>query len=337
MSWFTRLLATVGTKPPEERIVLTLCLLSALALFPFAIARLVSADFGIAAIDFLGACASLVMVGYIMRTGKVKGPGLCMVLVSVSGIVVVVNIQGASEAYFLYPVILWTFFLVTPKLALVIGFVAIALTAPVMLNQMEGFTFAKFVVSMLGCILFAYTFSTMRNSQRDELVQLSTKDGLTGAGNRRALDEKMQESILSHGRQSMNVSLLLLDLDNFKEINDQHGHLIGDQILISVTEIIQSRIRATDGLFRYGGDEFVILANGADLSTAIRLAEDIRERVESFFPTSNDTIHNAKVSLSLGIAQYVDGQNSEQWLEIADQALLQAKRDGRNRVLAAAT
>lgn len=331
MSWFTRLIAIVVQKSAEERIVLTLCMLSFVALVPFVIARFISADFVIAAIDFMGAAASLLMVVYIMRTGKVKGPGLCMSLVSVCGVVVIVNIQGTAEVHFLYPVILWSFFLVTPNLALIIGLFAIVFTAPVMFNQMEGFTLAKFVMSMLGCIVFAYTFSTLRNSQRDELVHLSTKDGLTGAGNRRALDEKILESILSFGRRKANFSLLLLDLDNFKKINDQLGHLMGDQILVSITEIIQSRIRATDTLFRYGGDEFVILANGADLATAMRLAEDIRARVEN-----NDFIHDAKISLSLGVAQYVEGQNSEQWLEIADQALLKAKREGRNRVLAAA-
>lgn len=316
--------------PAEERIVIILCLLSFLALTPFAIMRFVLGDYTIAAVDFFGVIAVLLIVTYILRTGKTKLPGLILSVVSLSGVILITKIQGNGDVSFLYPTILWTFFLVTPRVALVLALVVLAIITPSIHQHSDSFAFSKFVFSMLGCMLFAYTFSTLRNRQRDELILLSSKDGLTGAGNRRALDEKLAQSIIAYGRNKTDICLLILDLDNFKIINDKLGHGMGDHILRSITEIIQVRIRATDNLYRYGGDEFVILTTGADLLTAMSLAEDIRARVEN-----DGMIHDSKVSLSLGVAQYLEGQSVKQWLEAADTALLKAKREGRNKVFAA--
>ena len=292
--------------------------------------RFFRADYLIGSVDLFGAIASFLTVVYVLRTGKVQLPGIFLSIISVAGVMLIIRMQGDGDVNFLYPVILWTFFLVSPSIALGLGLVALALTAPMVQSQLDSFAFSKFVFSMLGCVFFAYTFATLRNRQRDELIMLSSKDGLTGAGNRRALDERIDQSITAFGRNRTDICLLILDLDNFKIINDKLGHGMGDHILRSITSIIQSRIRATDGLYRYGGDEFVIVTSGADLLTAMSLAEDIRSRVEN-----NGMIHDSKVSLSLGVAQYIEGQSAKQWLECADTALLQAKSEGRNKVLAA--
>ena len=100
---------------------------------------------------------------------KIKIPGLIMSIISVLGVVIIIRMQGSGDVNPLYPVILWSFFLVTPNTALAIGILAMALTAPLVMGQMDSFIFAKFVSSMLGCMLFAYTFATLRNRQRDEL------------------------------------------------------------------------------------------------------------------------------------------------------------------------
>jgi diguanylate cyclase (GGDEF)-like protein len=320
----------VVERPPEERIVLTLCLIGIVALAPFAVMRFARADYIIGFIDLLGAIVAFVMVAYVLRTGKIKIPGLIMSIASVLGVVFVTRMQGNGDVNLLYPAILWSFFMVTPNTALAFGILAMTLTAPFLMDQMDSFVFAKFVASIFACMLFAYTFATLRNRQRDALIMLSTKDGLTGVGNRRALDEKMAESIDAYGRNKTAVCLLILDIDKFKVINDKLGHGMGDHILKSITNIIQARIRATDNLYRYGGDEFVILTTGADMLTAMGLAEDIRAKVES-----NGLIHDSHVSLSLGVAQYVEGQSAKHWLECADTALLKAKREGRNKVFAA--
>ncbi len=188
--------------------------------------------------------------------------------------------------------------------------------------------FVNFVVSILGCSFIAYVFASIRNRQRDQLLHLSTKDELTGVGNRRALNEKLDELIRINKRNKSNISLLLLDLDNFKQVNDREGHDAGDQILISVADAIQTRIRASDSLFRYGGDEFVVVVSDADSSVAIGIAEDFRALVEA-----NEAMTGSMVSISLGVAQFAVDETAQEWFRRADEALFDAKRAGRNQVL----
>lgn len=138
---------------------------------------------------------------------------------------------------------------------------------------------AAFFLSVLGCILFAYAFANQRNRQRDLLMQLSTEDPLTGAGNRRALHKKLGQLVASHRRTAEPMCAILLDLDNFEIINDKKGHATGDEVLRNVADTITARIRLTDGLYRSGGDEFVVLATSATGVTAITLAEEIRELI----------------------------------------------------------
>jgi diguanylate cyclase (GGDEF)-like protein len=123
------------------------------------------------------------------------------------------------------------------------------------------------------------------------------------------------------------MSLLLLDLDRFKQINDSAGHAVGDGLLVRVTDIVRDRIRSTDMLFRYGGDEFIVYVDGADLETAANLAEDIRALVEADL-----SISGRQLSISLGVAEYCRDEDQAAWIERADHALFESKRQGRNRV-----
>jgi len=184
-------------------------------------------------------------------------------------------------------------------------------------------------LSIFGCVLFTYAFASQRNQQRDQLLQYSTKDSLTGAGNRRAMDKQLIEAIQRFERSDQPMSLIILDLDEFKNINDTAGHAVGDQLLKRVTDIVLARIRVTDKLFRYGGDEFVVVADPADLATAARLAEDLRALVEA-----DRGITGWQLSISLGVAEYVRGEPQESWLKRADEALFASKRQGRNQVVA---
>jgi diguanylate cyclase (GGDEF)-like protein len=312
----------------EEKMILIICGVSAATLLPFAILRLLLGDYLIGLLDSIGLLAAIGLASYVYRVREVEMAGILLSLLAISGMVLHIYIKGISEVYFLYPLMVATYFVVKPAYALALSLLALAILLPVTWVQFDGLAFAKVYLSILGCILFTYAFASQRNEQRDLLLQYSTKDSLTGAGNRRAMDKHLIEAIQRFERSDQPMSLIILDLDEFKNINDTAGHALGDQLLKRVTDIVLARIRITDKLFRYGGDEFVVLADPADLATAARLAEDLRALVEA-----DQAVTGWQLSISLGVAEYVRGEPQESWLSRADEALLVSKRQGRNQVV----
>lgn len=163
----------------------------------------------------------------------------------------------------------------------------------------------------------------------DELKRLATTDALTGAGNRRHFQQVVEIEMAQARRHLIPLSLILFDVDHFKRINDNHGHQVGDQVLVSLVSLAQSRLRVGDLLARWGGEEFVILLPYASLTDAERLAERMRALFEQH------TIAVAgRVTASFGVAQLSLGEVQDEWLKRADSALYEAKTAGRNRVRA---
>ncbi|QUE90727.1 diguanylate cyclase [Pseudomonas sp. SCA2728.1_7] len=162
-----------------------------------------------------------------------------------------------------------------------------------------------------------------------ELLSLATHDSLTGVYNRRRFDEKLTEYTLLFRRTGRPFSLLLIDADHFKRINDTHGHAVGDEVLQQLAQLIQSSLRTTDFVARYGGEEFaVLLPEIVQPDTPEVVAEKIRAAVaEADFPA----VGNVTVSIGVGLADPADNNHSA-LIKRADQQLYQAKAAGRNQV-----
>ena len=163
-------------------------------------------------------------------------------------------------------------------------------------------------------------------------LQSAFLDSLTGVKNRTAFDSNFSREIELNHRNNTDLSLIVMDIDFFKRINDQYGHAVGDLVLKQVAETVEQTIRSSDALYRYGGEEFVVVLNGTDMAGANLLAERIRENVENL---RIDSLKELRITLSLGIS-LMHGQDTNQTLfERADGALYEAKSSGRNRVIAA--
>lgn len=156
------------------------------------------------------------------------------------------------------------------------------------------------------------------------------KDPLTGVNNRSTLNETLRREIELARRQQRPLSLIVLDIDHFKRINDTLGHSAGDCVIKGLAERITACIRSCDMLFRYGGEEFVVVLSNTDLDGAALLAERIRKAVEKVPYICNDT--RLITTVSLGVAQLGEGENESKLFARADQALYQAKSAGRNCV-----
>ena len=166
-----------------------------------------------------------------------------------------------------------------------------------------------------------------------DALELAQKDPLTGICNRAALDELMQRELSHSHRQGSSFALIILDIDHFKAVNDQYGHIIGDCALKAVANMVAKCKRDGDLLFRYGGEEFVVLMRDTGMEGAGLLAERIRSYIEAHPCSCLGADLNIRVSVGVSVLQKNDSPVS--LFARADQALYSAKRQGRNQVCVA--
>jgi len=168
---------------------------------------------------------------------------------------------------------------------------------------------------------------------QNELKRLASTDSMTHLYNRRHFIQLSNQTIALARREKRKISLVMLDIDKFKNINDTYGHQTGDEVIVSLSDILKENSRKSDIVCRYGGEEFVLLLPDANLDRAYTVAEKIREKAERFCleTESNKQLH---FTVSLGISELsLEAENSlESALKKADDALYRAKESGRNRV-----
>ncbi|HSL82999.1 MAG TPA: diguanylate cyclase [Thermoanaerobaculia bacterium] len=167
------------------------------------------------------------------------------------------------------------------------------------------------------------------------LREQALHDDLTGLCNRRHLEERLDQELRRARRSGTPLAVLLLDLDRFKQVNDQHGHAAGDLLLARFARLLQETVRADDVVARYGGEEFTVVLPGAGPREAQRVAEKVRRRTQRLSLEVGER-RLGTVTVSVGVAWRPEcGESSEELLEAADRALYRAKGEGRNRVVAA--
>jgi diguanylate cyclase (GGDEF)-like protein len=180
--------------------------------------------------------------------------------------------------------------------------------------------------SLLSALLYP-----MRNALLYRAAtQSALRDPLTDTGNRIAMDQTLQREIEMSRRHSQPLSLLMLDIDHFKQINDTYGHSAGDEVLKAVATSIKSQLRNVDMVFRFGGEEFMILLSNTSREAAAMVGERLR-----FAAQAQDYVAEGKtieLTVSLGCSTLLPGESAESLLRRADSALYVAKREGRNRL-----
>lgn len=188
------------------------------------------------------------------------------------------------------------------------------------------------IIAMAVILILFYIYNRFKDYLgKEHLFSLASRDGLTGLKNRRSLnvilDEVLNNSIRHKSRK---LSILMCDIDNFKKLNDTHGHQAGDMILKSFAKIMRSKCRQSDIVARYGGEEFLIIFPGVPAKNALRAAESIRKAIsEENFVFKGQSY---STSMSMGLAEYTKEKTKEELIEKADQALYRAKKEGKNRV-----
>lgn len=177
--------------------------------------------------------------------------------------------------------------------------------------------------------IIGYTAIRLDITDKKRIEELSQQDPLTKLSNRLKLDAVASKEIERSLRYQVGLSIILLDIDHFKHVNDTYGHLVGDKTLIELSKILINRARNTDIVGRWGGEEFLIVCPETDLAEALTLAEDLRQSIsEHIFPVIKHC------TCSFGVSTFTDIDNYETLLKKADEALYKAKASGRNQVRA---
>jgi diguanylate cyclase (GGDEF)-like protein len=199
--------------------------------------------------------------------------------------------------------------------------------------ELVGDSFGK-EERMNAASLAAHAVVALENARLHGLVERQALvDGLTGLANRRAASDAVHAEAVRAERLETPLSVVLADLDGFKDVNDEHGHAVGDAVLRVFAEVLRETLRESDIAGRWGGEEFLLLLPGADEEGAAQLAERVRVALADH---SIPGVPGLRVTASFGVAQYVGDANTEQLVAAADDALYRAKRGGKDRVERAA-
>lgn len=182
-------------------------------------------------------------------------------------------------------------------------------------------------------MVFAIGHIGMGSAATDRVQALADTDALTGLPNRRHVLSRLNVLLRDGRLRARPIALMFLDLDHFKQLNDRHGHGVGDDALCATARALENGLRDQDLLGRYGGEEFVIALPGSDRETAVAVAEGLRLAVAQIALPEADA--GLTITASIGLVMRMPGEQAESLLERADHAMYQAKAQGRNRVMSA--
>jgi diguanylate cyclase (GGDEF)-like protein len=204
---------------------------------------------------------------------------------------------------------------------------SIVILVPVAFYTTDTATAARFAATyFMVCVLGDVVVRLMDEAHQQQAL-LTITDPLTGALNRRSMIYQLKDAAAGCRRGLGTAALLTIDIDHFKNINDTYGHQVGDDTLKAVVGALTQRKRELDKLFRTGGEEFIMLIRNLDKKGSIAFAESLRAAVEQ-----TDITHGQRVTVSIGVADYILDESVDDWIRRADDQMYLAKRHGRNRV-----
>jgi diguanylate cyclase (GGDEF)-like protein len=199
----------------------------------------------------------------------------------------------------------------------------------ILLILKEGKELSEKELDIINDSLIVLAESLQRGLEYEDLFERASSDALTGLANRRVFDERIRSMMDSAKRYKHPLTMLSMDLDRFKEINDSLGHQTGDKVLKSVADVLAAAVRSTDLLVRMGGDEFLIILDNTDKNNAQILAERLVKKVDDLDVWADET---TKLGVSIGLAQLKKEEDLRDWMERTDDILYHAKAQGRARV-----
>jgi diguanylate cyclase (GGDEF)-like protein len=311
----------------RERVMYALSLLFVAALLPFAVHNLIKGRLLLAA-TVSGVVLPVALDAWAIRARRRPPIPYALLLVPIAiAVVASLATQGVIGAFWCYPAVVFFFFVLRRRTANACS-IALLLIATAMVYRTLGTRVTvRFAASLVLTIAVINVFQNIIGELQRRLLAQAITDPLTGAYNRRYMEARLEEALQGARRRPEPVSLLMVDVDHFKRVNDEHGHKAGDGVLRGLVQLLRHRARAVDLLFRMGGEEFVLLLPDTPEDAAAGVAEELRQAI-----AATALLDGKVVTASLGVAGARPEDTVESWLRAADAAMYAAKEAGRNRV-----
>ncbi|NBB92236.1 MAG: diguanylate cyclase [Gammaproteobacteria bacterium] len=310
--------------------IVTLYSISALVTIgPFAAFRLATGDIVVGLVDSAIVLCFLAFAALAWHPAWTRRAANVLAAVAATAAAVAVLALGLSPMW-IFSTLVGNFLMAQRNVAVLVNATLVVLIALQPAIFGDGADHATFIAVAAMTSLFSLIFASRVATQRTRLSELAARDGLTGAFNRRSLDHDLAHLVDSDA--SGPHSLAILDLDDFKRLNDSLGHEAGDDILATLSRIARQATREKDRFYRYGGEEFVLLLPRTSLAGAEVALDNLRGE---FGRAQSKT--GQQVTFSAGLAELAHGETPDAWLARADRALMTAKRSGKDCLRAAAT
>jgi diguanylate cyclase (GGDEF)-like protein len=237
--------------------------------------------------------------------------------------------QGIIGVLWCYPAVIGFYFMLPEREAWISNVVLLILTIPQIWLLIDHPVAVRATVTLIAVSTFSAIFMRVIRNQQHQLHTIAVTDSLTGVHNRVLLHDTLEQSLMQGNRSGIPMTLITLDLDHFKSINDSLGHDAGDTVLKHLGKFLQESVRATDKVFRMGGEEFLMLLYDTTREGGLHFAEKIRSEIER-----HEILPDHQVTVSLGVAELQPGDDRDSWMRRCDQSLYTAKTTGRNKVAA---
>jgi diguanylate cyclase (GGDEF)-like protein len=276
-------------------------------------------------------CAVLVLGINALAIYLKRSPPIPLILLLIpitAGVATSLKIQGFYGALWSYPTVLLFTFALSRRMANVCNLLLLVIISALVYHYIGTTYTIRFFATLTLTIILANIILGIVIDLHRRLLDQATVDPLTGAFNRRHMERCLGDAIERQRRSAAPASLLLIDIDHFKRINDQLGHAKGDSVLKSIVSLIRKRARKLDLLFRIGGEEFMLLLPDTREPEAAMMAEQLRAAI-----AEATLLEGWRVTASIGVSELHAGESIDAWMRQADEAMYAAKTAGRDRVI----
>ncbi len=238
------------------------------------------------------------------------------------------NLLGITGTYWCYSTLILYYFMMSERQAWMSNIIFALVNVPLVWHLFETHEAIRFSVTFFLVSAYSAIFLHIVARQYSELQKMAITDKLTNLYNRTLLSDSLEQAIHQANRTNTPFTLIIMDVDHFKKINDELGHDIGDHVLVQLGAFLKDFLRDSDKLFRIGGEEFLILLYNTDEANSVGIAEKIRKGIENL-----SLLPDRTVTVSIGVASLNSVRDWKQWMKTCDMSLYEAKNSGRNRVV----